>query len=257
MSTRLQKKTLFVRLSQKFWNLKVLPVTPYEGLSDKKLLRQRYQALVNIYSQHQPITAAAVHKLHPGLALDVVQAVIDEQQQADSSLDLRQLAIGLHFAAAPQTNYDFEADLELAYTLYDEDGDGGISMPEFRVLLRASTRGDKMELSYLLSSQAGQKALLHFLKSEHSCENLQFLIAVNGFCSGLPTVVKAQAVYDTYCSESAVKQVNISASLKGSIKSALQTAADYAGGSNLCSRHLFDDAAAEIFDLMSRDGFSR
>jgi Regulator of G protein signaling domain len=256
MSTRLQKKSLFVKLSQKFWNLKVLPVAAaQDGVSDKKLLRQRYQALLNS-SKQQPITAAAVRTLYPALALDVIQAVIDDQQQA-VTLDLRQLAVGLHFAAASTTDYDFEADLELAYSLYDEDGDGNMTLPEFQTLMKASTHGDKMELSYLLSSQAGQKALLHFLKSEHSCENLQFLIAVNGFCSGLPTVLKAQAVYDTYCSETALKQVNISASLKGSIKSALQAAADCAGGSTLCSRHLFDDAAAEIFDLMSRDGFSR
>eukprot|EP00953_Heterococcus_sp_UTEX-ZZ885_P027353 14679-Heterococcus_DN1.PRE.1 len=70
MSTRLQKKSLFVKLSQKFWNLKVLPVAAaQDGVSDKKLLRQRYQALVN-NSKQQPITAAAVRTLYPALALD-------------------------------------------------------------------------------------------------------------------------------------------------------------------------------------------
>jgi regulator of G-protein signaling len=112
----------------------------------------------------------------------------------------------------------------------------------------------------LLENLAGVEIFQQHLLKELSVENIMFWNAVNEFklfaseCSEVEFIKKsAQSMFDTYISESAPFQVNISSEQNSFIENQLKPT--FADISKL--RELFDGAQKEVFFLMARDSFQR
>ena len=59
-------------------------------------------------------------------------------RNSSGSIDFREYLIGLSLVAAPAVT---DSTVELAFRIFDEDGDGFISLPEFSKLLKNSHGG--------------------------------------------------------------------------------------------------------------------
>ncbi len=115
-------------------------------------------------------------------------------------------------------------------------------------------RGNQdLTLQVLLSEDFGISAFSDHLVKEFSTENIQFWKACNHFrgSSSSPSGMKSEAgsIMEEYIYPTAVNQVNIKSNV---FKKLVETF-----DSGIFDKTLFDEAQGEIFNLMSRDSFSR
>ncbi|CAM9667043.1 unnamed protein product [Ectocarpus fasciculatus] len=203
---------------------------------------------------------AAVFEAHPdldGRDLENYMAVrgLEPGEEVDPER-IRELAVAL-FLLSRERPLTFDGVVRVAYTVFDEDGDGEIDRKEFQRLMKATLR-THLTLDFVLRLPAGKEAFLRHLKDEYAEENFYFWQSSDQFASSIPTLAKAQTLYDGYIREGAPKQasfaVNISASTRKGIREKWQ---DVQNGEAPLTRKLFSKAQDEVFHLMYRDNFGR
>ncbi|CAN0040423.1 unnamed protein product, partial [Ectocarpus sp. 12 AP-2014] len=207
----------------------------------------------------------AVFEAHPdldGRDLDNYMAVrgLEPAEEVDPER-IRELAVAL-FLLSRRRPLTFDGVVRVAYTIFDEDGDGEIDRKEFQRLMKATLR-THLTLEFVLRLPAGKEAFLRHLKDEYAEENFYFWQSSDQFASSIPTLAKAQTLYDGYIREGAPKQarsfaafflVNISASTRKGIREKWQAVQN---GEAPLTRKLFSKAQDEVFHLMYRDNFGR
>ncbi|CBN79604.1 similar to regulator of G-protein signaling 7 [Ectocarpus siliculosus] len=198
----------------------------------------------------------AVFEAHPdldGRDLDNYMAVrgLEPAEEVDPER-IRELAVAL-FLLSRRRPLTFDGVVRVAYTIFDEDGDGEIDRKEFQRLMKATLR-THLTLEFVLRLPAGKEAFLRHLKDEYAEENFYFWQSSDQFASSIPTLAKAQTLYDGYIREGAPKQVNISASTRKGIREKWQAVQH---GEAPLTRKLFSKAQDEVFHLMYRDNFGR
>jgi regulator of G-protein signaling len=116
------------------------------------------------------------------------------------------------------------------------------------------------EFRALLENLAGMEIFQKHMLQELAVENIMFWNAVDQFkmfaleCSEIEFIKKsAQTMHDTYISENAPFQVNISSEQNSYIQEQLKSSP----GDISELREVFDEAQKEIFFLMARDSFQR
>ncbi|CAM9942487.1 unnamed protein product, partial [Scytosiphon promiscuus] len=171
---------------------------------------------------------------------------------------IRELAVAL-FLLIRKRPLTFDSVVRVAYSIFDQDGDGELDKDEFQQLMNATLR-THLTLDFVLRLPAGKEAFLRHLKEEYAQENFYFWQSSEQFASSLPTVAKAQTLYDGYIREGAPKQarfrrlVNISAQTNEGIRNKWHAVQN---GEAPLTRKLFTAAQAEVFNLMQKDNFER
>eukprot|EP00903_Cladosiphon_okamuranus_P016338 g15067.t1 len=137
---------------------------------------------------------------HPDLHqadLDKYMAIrgLEASEEVDPQR-IRELAVAL-FLLSRQQSLTFDSMVRVAYHIFDEDGDGELDREEFQQLMKA-TLSTHLTLDFVLRLPAGKEAFLRHLKEEYAEENFYFWQSSEQFSSSLPTVAKAQTLYDGY-----------------------------------------------------------
>lgn len=111
---------------------------------------------------------------------------------------------------------------------------------------------ESSDLCHFLAHSLGLSSFRSYLRKGCAEENLDFWIAAKEFMEEKEFETmsnRAKTIYELYCDEDGMHQVNLPCSIRSEIKSAL--------GGNGINNRMFQAAMDEIYNLMVRDNYAR
>ncbi|GMH68946.1 hypothetical protein TrRE_jg1106 [Triparma retinervis] len=183
----------------------------------------------------------------------------------DGSVDVHEFVLTMSLLATPATS--FEAEQNLLFAIFDQDGSGTMDREEFGKMMRATLRCKMTHLDFCMKTEGRKATFRRHLEGEYSTETLEFYNHVEDYrnlvkslevdeyedmredCNDLVDVI-----YNRFIDEGANEQVNIQGRTRNEIKNIVERVNK---NTQLYPFTIFDSAQQEIYQLMNRDTFER
>ena len=94
-------------------------------------------------------------------------------------MDAREFVLTMCLLATPATSY--EAEQDLLFAIFDNDGSGTIDREEFGKMMKATLRCKQTHLDFCLKSEDRQGMFRQHLEGEYSVEAIDFYQEVEQF----------------------------------------------------------------------------